>query len=421
LPTAKLKKRTLKDPRVIKRLRWVRERREEQKTPEGEWLVWLLLAGRGYGKTRTAAEDVAWYGLNRKNSLIAIVAETFADGRDVCIEGESGLISCLPRKAITLWNRSIGELFLTNGTKYKIYSGDKPDGLRGYQHHRAWVDELAKFRYARETWTQLMLGLRLGDDPRVVVTTTPKPLALLKDLMARENVHVTRGSTFDNAPNLAPTFIEEVRRRYEGTRTGRQELHGEYLEDTPGALWTRQMVDENRIPKNDEALAELGFARVVVAIDPAVTSGEDSDETGIVVAALGADGRAYVLDDKSCRLSPDGWASRAVDAYHTHQADRIVAETNNGGDLVERVIRTVSPRVAYRKVHASRGKRVRAEPVAALYEQGRVSHVGSFPDLEDQMCSFTPEGNDSSPDRVDALVWALTDLMLKPAPSMAMV
>src|SRR5215207_3095954 len=206
----------------LRHYKWTEyEARGEQLTPDGDWLTWLLLAGRGFGKTRTAAEDMAWYGLRNPESLLAVVAETFSDARDVCIEGESGLLSCLPESAVALWNRSIGELFLTNGTKYKIFSGDKPDGTRGYQHHRAWVDELAKFRYARETWTQLQLGMRLGENPQTVVTTTPKPVALIRDLMDRSterggNVHVTRGSTFDNAANLAAPFLEEIRNRYEG-------------------------------------------------------------------------------------------------------------------------------------------------------------------------------------------------------------
>ncbi len=390
---------------------WLQAAREEQKTPLGTWHTWLYLAGRGSGKTRAAAEDVAWYGITHPDSFIAVVAETFSDARDVCIEGESGLISCLPEESIQHWNRSIGELFLTNGAKYKVYSGDKPDGLRGYQHHRAWTDELAKFRYAKDTWTQLQLGLRLGDDPRNVVTTTPRPMALLKDLMHRDNVHVTRGSTFDNAANLAPAFLEEVRRAYEGTRVGRQELHGEYLDDVPGALWTRQMVEDAHI-SNTHIGEPSEMERVVVAVDPAGTAHEESDETGIVVAGKGIDGRAYVLADRTCRLSPDGWARRATAAYDEFSADRLVAETNFGADMVERVIRTVAPRISYKKLTASRGKRQRAEPVAALYEQHRVSHVGAFPELEDQMCMFTPEGMDGSPDRVDALVWALSELML---------
>jgi phage terminase large subunit-like protein len=390
------------------RLAWVAsEARLEQLRPPGDWLVWLLLAGRGFGKTRTAAEDASAYGLDNPGSRIAVVAETFSDGRDVCVEGESGLLSCLPESAVKLWNRSLGELVLTNGTIYKLFSGDKPDGLRGYQFHRAWVDELAKFRYARETWTQLMLGLRLGDDPRCVVTTTPRPISLLRELKDRPNTHVTRGSTFDNAANLAAPFLEEIRERYEGTRVGRQELQGEILDDVPGALWTRQMIDDSRVKSAPD------MRRVVVAIDPAVTSGEDSDETGIVVAGRGVDRKAYVLADRTCRLSPDGWARRAVIAFDEFSGDRIVAEVNNGGDMVENVLRTAAPRIPYKKIHASRGKRVRAEPVAALYEQGKVGHTRAMPELEDQMVSFAPEGTDGSPDRVDALVWALTELMLE--------
>lgn len=369
--------------------------------------MWLLLAGRGFGKTRTAAEDVSAFGLDNPGSRVAVIAETFGDGRDTCVEGESGLLACLPESSVKLWNRSIGELFLKNGTKYKLFSGDRPGQLRGPQHHRAWCDELAKWRYVREAWTQMMLGLRLGDRPQVVVTTTPKPVSLLKEIRARKNTHLTTGSTYDNAANLSDAFLEEIREQYEGTRVGRQELHAEILDDVPGALWTRAMVEEAR---KYHTIPDM--QRVVVAVDPAATSGEDSDETGIVVAGKGTDGNAYVLADRTCRLSPDGWAKRAVGAFGEFSGDRIVAETNNGGDMVENVLRTVAPRIPYKKVHASRGKRVRAEPVAALYEQGRVKHVNALPELEDQMCAFVPEGYDGSPDRVDALVWALTDLML---------
>lgn len=387
---------------------WINDQaRQEQLTPLGQWLTWLLLAGRGFGKTRTASEDIAGFGLDYPGSRIAVVAETFSDGRDVCIEGESGLLSCLPRSSVATWNRSLGELVLENGTRYKIYSGDKPDQLRGPQHHRAWCDELAKYRYARETWQQLALGLRLGDRPQAIITTTPRPLSLLKEIRDRPSTHVTTGSTFDNAANLSESFLEEVEGQYANTRIGRQELYAEILDDVPGALWTRAMIEETRLAVAPE------LQRVVVAIDPAVTSGEDSDETGLVIAGKGFDGRAYVLSDRTCRVSPDAWARRAVEAYHEYRADRIIAEVNQGGDMVERVVRTVDPHVSYRKIHASRGKRVRAEPIAALYEQGRVSHVGGMPELEDQMCAFVPEGMDTSPDRVDALVWALTELMLE--------
>lgn len=395
-----------KETIALRRRLWLETARASQWTPLGDWHTWLILAGRGFGKTRTAAEDIGWYGWCNPESRIAVIAETFADGRDVCIEGESGLLSVLPDEEIASWNRSIGELLLTNGTIFRLFSGDKPEAARGYQFHRAWFDELAKFRYAREAWTQVQLGLRLGDDPRSIITTTPQPIRILKEIMGYDSTEVTRGSTFDNIEHLAAPFIQEIRNRYEGTRIGRQELYGEYLEDIPGALWTRQMVDDAVA----QAIPDL--ERVVVAVDPAMTSGEDSDETGIVVAGVGVDGRGYVLADRTCRLSPDGWARRTAEAYNDFQADRVVAEINNGGKLVESTLRTVAPRIPYKEKWASRGKRVRAEPIAALYEQGRISHGGSFPELEDQMCSFVPEGTDGSPDRVDALVWALTELML---------
>jgi phage terminase large subunit-like protein len=385
--------------------KWKLLARPDQLAPDGEWSTWLLLAGRGYGKTRTAAEDTAYYALTHPKSRIAVVAETFSDGRDTCMEGESGLLSVLPHDAIKSWNRSLGELILTNESRCDVYSGDKPDGLRGPSHHRLWCDELAKFRYARDTWDNAMLGLRLGD-ARAIVTTTPKPTTIIKELVADPATHVTRGSTYDNIDNLSPRFRERVLARYEGTRMGRQELHAEILDDVPGALWTRQMVDDARVREAPEIM------RVMVAIDPAVTSGEDSDETGIVVAGKGVDGLAYVLADRSCRMSPDGWAMRAVAAYDEFGGDRIIAEINNGGDLVESVLRTAAPRIPYKKIHASRGKRIRAEPVAALYEQRKVRHLAAMPELEDQMVSFVPEGMDGSPDRVDALVWALTELMI---------
>lgn len=383
--------------------------RPSQVAPPGDWRSWLILAGRGWGKTLTGAEDVKRYGLDHPGARIAIVARTFADARDTCVEGDSGLLSCLPQHMVVAWNRSLGELILTNGTRYKLFSADEPDRLRGPQHHRAWSDELASWGMGtRENqwpaaWDMLQFGLRLGDDPRNVVTTTPRPTKLIRHLLGDTLTHVTRGSTSENAQNLAPAFLAQIVARYEGTRLGRQELHAEILDDVPGALWTYAMLEDRR-PAPD-------LTRAVVAIDPAVTSGEDSDETGIVVAGLGVDGRGYVLADRSCRLSPDGWARRAVQAFDDHKADAVIAEANNGGDLVETTIRTVRRNAPYRKVHASRGKQARAQPVAALYEQGRVSHVDVYPELEEQLTTWTPESG-ASPDRLDALVWALTELML---------
>jgi predicted phage terminase large subunit-like protein len=352
---------------------------------------------------------MAHYALTHDTARIGVVAPTSAAARDVCVEGESGLLGVIPSPLIQDWNRSLGEMVLTNGSLFKLFSADEPDRLRGYQHHRAWCDELASWRYP-DAWDQLLLGLRLGSDPRVVVTTTPRPVALVRSLLANPNVVVTRGSTFENRANLAPAALAQFRDRYEGTRIGRQELYAELLDDVPGALWQRQQLDNLRLKEAPE------MQRIVVAIDPAVTSGEDSDETGIVVAGRGVDGRGYVLADRTCRLSPDGWARRATQAYDEFEADRIIAEVNNGGDLVERVIRTMGSGYAYRAVRASRGKLTRAEPIAALYEQSKIKHVGGFPELEDQMCSYTPDGYDGSPDRVDALVWALTELMLEHTP-----
>lgn len=388
---------------------WTLWARPEQLAPPGDWNIWLILTGRGWGKTRTGAEDVKKFGLENPGVRIAVCAPTYADARDTCVEGESGLLSVLPPEAVKVWNRSLGELVLTNGTRYKLFSADEPERFRGPQHHRAWADELASWSYT-DSWDQLQFGLRLGRHPQTVVTTTPKPVALVRNLLAREgeDVVVTRGSTFENAHNLSPVALSQLKRRYEGTRLGRQELYAEVLSEIPGALWTRATLEQCRV----ESAPEL--ARVVVAVDPAVTSDATSDETGIVVCGRGVDGHYYVLADRSCRLSPDGWARRVVAAYEEYEADRIIAEVNNGGDLVERVLRTVSPRIPYRAVRASRGKIVRAEPVAALYEQKRVFHVGdaaAYAALEDQMVSFLPGGPVAAhDDRVDALVYAVADL-----------
>ena len=376
--------------------------RPEQLPPAWAWRVWLILAGRGFGKTRTGAE---WVRASVKRyPLVNIIGATADDARDIMIEGESGILGICSNGERPVYKPARRALEWPNGARTLIFTADEPERLRGKQHMRLWADEVAAWRYP-DAWDQAMLGLRLGDDPRAVVTTTPKPVRLVRELLAAKTTAVTRGSTYDNAANLAPAFLEQIVTKYEGTRLGRQELEAELLDDVPGALWTRSVLDALRV----EAAPDL--QRVVVGIDPAVTSGEAADETGLLVAGKGVDGHLYVLADRTCRLSPDGWARRAVAAYREFRGDRVVAEVNNGGEMVEHTLRTVDPYVPYTAVHASRGKRVRAEPVAALYEQGRVHHVGGFPDLEDQMCNFTPDGYDGSPDRVDALVWAITDLM----------
>ena len=386
------------------RAKWRARARPNQITPDGDWLAWVILAGRGWGKTRTGAEDAAWAGMANPGWRIAVVAPTAADARDTCIEGDSGLLNVLPREAVQTWNRSLGELILINGTRYKAFSADEPERLRGPQHHRAWADELAAWRYP-EAWDQLMFGLRLGDHPQAVVTTTPKPTPLVKALVAAKTSHVTRGSTFDNAANLAPSALQMLKEKYEGTRLGRQELEAEILGDLPGALWSLSTLDAYRLREAPQ------MGRIVVAVDPAVTATEASDEHGIIVAGL-SDQRGIVLEDASLSGSPNEWARRAVSLYRSWSADCIVIEVNQGGDMVAHTIRTIDPNVKIREVRASRGKHVRAEPIAALYEQGRAAHVGAFPELEAQMTQMTTSGfeGEGSPDRVDALVWAMTDL-----------
>jgi predicted phage terminase large subunit-like protein len=389
---------------------WSWRARPEQLPPPGDWRVWLLLAGRGFGKTRTGAELVRGRVARGVARRVALVGPTAADVRDVMVEGDSGLLAIAPDDDRPVFEPSKRRLSWDNGAVATLFSADEPERLRGPQHDFAWCDELAAWRYPA-AWDMLMFGLRLGDDPRAVVTTTPRPTKLIRELLADPKVAVTRGRTVENEANLAPAFLAQIVRRYEGTRLGRQELDGELLEDTPGALWQRSLIETARIP----ALPEL--SRVVVAIDPAAASGEDSDETGIVIAGQDTRGHGYVLGDVSGRYPPSEWARAAITAFTAHAADRIVAEVNNGGEMVEATLRTIDPNVPFHAVRASRGKVARAEPVAALYEQGRVHHLGTFPQLEDQMCSFTADFDRAvagySPDRVDALVWALTELLVE--------
>jgi len=392
---------------IAARYFWRGHAREKQLPPPGDWRVWLLRTGRGFGKTRAGAEWVRAEVESGRRGRLALVARTAADARDVMVEGESGIMAVCPP-----WNRpnyepSKRRLTWDNGAIATTYSADEPDLLRGPQHDGAWADEVASWRFA-EAWDMLLLGLRLGENPQAVVTTTPRPIKLLRHLMEQPSTVTVIGSTFENRENLPEPFMQDIIARYQGTRLGRQELMGEVLDDVPGALWTRQMVEQCHVSKAPD------MVRVVVAIDPAVTSGDEADETGIVAAGKGVDGHGYVLADGSCRMSPDGWGRRAVELYRAHKADRMIAEVNNGGDLVERVIRTVDAGIPYRAVRASRGKVTRAEPVAALYEQGRVFHVGTFDVLEDQLCAFATDGymGSDSPDHADALVWAMHELML---------
>lgn len=363
----------------------------------------MFLAGRGAGKTRTAAEWLAWKAISNENTRWAIVAPTHADARDTCVEGESGILNILKEFGVLKdYNRSISEIFLTNRSRIKLFSGEEPDRLRGPQFHGGWFDELAAFKRP-DAWDQYQFGARLGQHPQTIVTTTPRPTKLIKDLVDRKGVHVVRGSTFDNAKNLAPSALAELKLRYENTRLGRQELYGEILDTVEGALWTREMIERARVTDIPPLI------RIVVAIDPAVTNNANSDETGIVAAGITSDNHYYVLSDKSLRASPDAWARQAVNLYHDLGADKIIAETNNGGDMVTLLIKQVDHSAPVKKVTATRGKQLRAEPISSLYEQGRVHHHGYFAELETQMCEWTPVSSES-PDRLDALVWAITEL-----------
>ena len=380
--------------------------RTTQLPPEGDWLVWLILSGRGWGKTRTGAEWLAYQAARHDATRWAVIAPTYSDARDTCVEGDSGLLTILNRyRMVKNWNRSLGELVLTNDSRIKLFSAEEPERLRGPQHHGAWCDELAAWTRP-ETWDQLQFGLRLGETPKVVVTTTPKPTPLIRQLTARDNVLVTRGSTFDNAANLSPAALLQLRDRYEGTRMGRQELYGEILDDVEGALWTNALIDSTRVKEAPE------LTRIVVAIDPAVTTGENSDSTGIVGVGKGIDGHAYVMHDRTTRDTPAAWARRAIQLWHDMgEIGTIVGEANQGGDLIEATLRAIEPNVPYRKVNARQGKRLRAEPIAALFEQGRVHMVGTFPELEDEMTGWLPDSG-YSPDRLDAMVHAIADLKL---------
>ncbi len=380
--------------------------RPEQIAPPGEWATWLALAGRGWGKTEAGANWII-ERVEAGARSIALVAETQKDLEEVMVPRLVKVSK--PGNIPTVRFRPV-RVTWPNGAQALGYNGTEPDQLRGPEFDTAWVDELAKYRYARELWDMLQFTMRSGTDPRVMVTTTPRPIPIIRELVADATTEVVRGSTFDNAGNLPAKFLDGLRKKYQGTRLGRQELNAEVLDDLPGALWTRAMFDEHRLREAPD------MRRIVVAVDPSGTggAGDDGDSIGIVVAGLGVDGRGYVLADRSCKLSPDGWGRRAVAAYKEFGADRIIAERNYGGAMVEHVIRTVDKSASYKEVVASRGKVARAEPVAALYEQGRVSHVGGLPEVEDQCCLIGPEGfiGEGSPDRADALVWALTELML---------
>jgi predicted phage terminase large subunit-like protein len=376
--------------------------RPTQLPPGGDWRIWLVMAGRGWGKTRCGSEWVRSHVESGRAKRIGLVGRTAADVRDVMVEGPSGLIAVAAQEMRPKYEPSKRRLVWPNGAMATMFSAEEPKLLRGPQFDLGWCDELAAWKYT-ESFDQMMFGLRLGNDPRCIVTTTPRPVPVIRELMSNNAVVLTKGNTYENRSNLAPQFFDDIVKRYEGTALGRQEIYAEVIDEMPGALWTRELLETCRPPEVPD------LVRVVVAVDPSIVG--TRNETGIVVCAQGDDGKGYVLADRSTMGSPDHWARRVVQTYHEFQADRIVAEVNQGGDMVERVLRTVDEDIPYKKVRASKGKLARAEPIAAFYEQGRVFHVKHFSKLEDQMCSYVP-GDTKSPDRLDALVWGLSEIML---------
>lgn len=411
---------------------WSRVGRPDQMEPEGAHRVWLMMAGRGFGKTRAGAEWVRGIAEAQGAARIALVGASLHEARSVMVEGASGVMAVSPWWNRPRWQPALRRIVWPSGAQAMLFGAADPESLRGPEFSHAWADEIAKWPCGEAAWHNLMLALRQGAWPRAIATTTPRPVPLVRALMARRtrDVTVTGGRTRDNAPNLSAAFLEAMEDAYAGTRLGRQELDGELIEDIAGALWTRALIERCRVRHVPVAAdGEAALARVVVGVDPPAgsTRGDmddaragdagTGDACGIVVTGMGGDGRAYVIADASVAgLGPEGWARAVCDAAATHGADRVIAEANNGGRMVESVLRAVDAALPVRLVHAARGKAARAEPVAALYEAGKVSHRGAFPVLEDQMCGMVVggryEGPGRSPDRADALVWALTELML---------
>lgn len=378
---------------------------------------WIVNAGRGFGKTRTGAEETLNYVEKYEGEAnFGMVAAISSDARDVMYEGPSGLLVCAERRGLPFdYTTSKGRIEFKNGAKGKSFSAEKPNRLRGPQHGFVWCDEVSSWERDLETWNMMKFGLRLGTSPRCIVTTTPKPRELMKKILTDPRYIVTTGSLYDNIENLAPTFVDDIMEEYEGTRLGEQEIYGKLLLDNPGALWQPEMVEPYRVQIEadhgpEDIIFKYNLIRIVVAIDPAVSTGENADETGIVVVAQDEDGHYYVLDDVSGHYTPNEWGNEAIRMFDKWKADRVIAEINQGGQMVEHVLRGIRRDVPYRGVRATKGKRVRAEPIAALYEQGKCHHVGLHNKLEDQMFMFAPDTFDGSPDRVDALVWGLSEL-----------
>lgn len=385
---------------------WPRYARDNQRLPEGDWRFWLILAGRGFGKTRTGAETVRQWVLQHGYKRIALLGDTLHEVRSTMIQGPSGLLACSDPREKVMYRPSLRQVSWPHGAHALAFAAQSPEHLRGPQFDAAWVDELAKFPCAQNVWDQLMLGLRLGHRPRVIITTTPKHSPLLQWLISHPDTYVTTGTTFDNQDNLAPAYVQALRKTYDGTRLGAQEVHGKMPTDAESSLWQPAMIQQWHGP--------LPLMKhVVVAIDPATTSQRTSNETGMIVAGQDAHERGFVLADLSGHWTPTQWVSQAVQALRQYGGHQIIAEVNNGGDLVEHLLKTVAPHAPYRAVHATRHKLARAQPIAALYEQKRIWHVGCFGQLQAQMLDPTSV---PSPDRLDALVWALTALFFTSSP-----
>jgi phage terminase large subunit-like protein len=402
--------RNLTDAQVLA-LRWDHRfwARPKQLAPDGDWDTWIIRAGRGFGKTFSGSGWVHERAMAVPGRWIALVARNAADARDYMIEGPGGFLKNTRPSEMPVFEVSKRRLTWPNGSWATIYTDEDPDQVRGFSGDTAWLDEFAKYKHPTDVWDNLNFGMREAsiDQPRKLITTTPRPLAILKQIEADPRTRIVIGSSYENRSNLDPKWFANTLERYKGTRIGRQEIEAEILDDVPGALWSRRSLDEARVAVAPDLL------RIVVAVDPSISSGEAANETGIIVAGISADKQGYVIEDWSAQGSPDQWSRKVVAAYRKHAADCIVAEANQGGEMVKMVIRSIAD-VPVKLVHATRGKYVRAEPISAIYEQGRVHHVGILPTLEDQMIMFTPERaadrSDGSPDRVDALVWGLTEL-----------
>lgn len=392
------------DTRAALAYHWDWWARPNQLLPKGHWNHWLILAGRGFGKTRTGAETVRrWI---KTTDMVNLIGATADDIRDIMVEGESGILAVCPDEERPRYVKSERKLEWPNGAVSLLFSAQEPDRLRGKQHKKLWADEMAAWAY-EESWDQAKFGLRLGAHPQSIITTTPKPIKNIRDLLKEQNVIVTKGTSYENRENLATTFFDEIVKRYEGTRLGRQELNAEMLEDTPGALWTRDMI------RHIQPISVPQLQRIVIGVDPAISSEDNSNETGIVAVGVDSNQKGYVLADVSGILKPHEWGKRAIALFKELSADTIVCEVNQGGEMVTNTIKSIDPVIPVKAVHASRGKYIRAEPISAIYSRDSFVHVGMFEQLEDSMCTFTPDfdrAKQGSPDRLDAMVWAATEL-----------